>query len=538
MNDFSLMVSREIDHAEWRWVFVCSIALLVLITIPFVWAYGVGGSEARFMGVLVNPIDGASYQAKMRLGVEGSWLFYLPYTPELHDGVFLFTFYLAMGHLARILSLPVITVFHGVRLVGAVLMFFAIYRFVADWTSSVEQRRLAWSLAVLGAGFGWVALAFGHTTPDILSVPEAFPLQAAYANAHFPWAIAAAMLVAHVLVIKCAADEDAVPALDIETVGLAAASVFLATTSPFVLLPIGIGFGAMLAWLIWQRRELPRRELAWGLVVLIFVFPFAAYSAWVMVVGNPAIAAWMEQNVTPSPPVWDYLIAFGPLLMLALPGIWASRRKMEAVDIFLLSWLVGGALLLYAPFSLQRRFTMGLIMPLAVYAGRGLWRVIIPKITERRRGLVVALTFALFMPTLVIALVGPMFASLDMKQKDGGLYFLGRSELEAVKWLERNARGAVVLASPELSMYLPAYGLRVVYGHPMETIRAEERKQAVAAFYEGTDCTVVQDEPVQYVVVGPRERKLAQGSMCPVRGEEVYHSPDGGEVVIYAALGY
>ncbi|HOA24869.1 MAG TPA: hypothetical protein PK607_03680, partial [Aggregatilineales bacterium] len=97
---------------------------------------------------------------------------------------------------------------------------------------------------------------------------------------------------------------------------------------------------------------------------------------------------------------------------------------------------------------------------------------------------------------------------------------------------------AVVLASPELSMYLPAYGLRVVYGHPMETIRAEERKQAVAAFYEGTDCTVVQDEPVQYVVVGPRERKLAQGSMCPVRGEEVYHSPDGGEVVIYAALGY
>ncbi|HOA25671.1 MAG TPA: hypothetical protein PKI52_16800, partial [Aggregatilineales bacterium] len=97
MNDFSLMVSREIDHAEWRWVFVCSIALLVLITIPFVWAYGVGGSEARFMGVLVNPIDGASYQAKMRLGVEGSWLFYLPYTPELHDGVFLFTFYLAMG---------------------------------------------------------------------------------------------------------------------------------------------------------------------------------------------------------------------------------------------------------------------------------------------------------------------------------------------------------------------------------------------------------------------------------------------------------
>lgn len=538
MNDFSLMVSREIDHAEWRWVFVCSVALLVLITFPFVWAYGVGGSDAHFMGVLVNPIDGASYQAKMRQGVEGSWLFYLPFTPDLHDGVFLFTFYLAMGHLARILSLPVITVFHAVRLVGAVLMFFAIYRFVADWTSSVEQRRLAWSLAVLGAGFGWVALAFGHTTPDILSVPEAFPLQAAYANAHFPWAIAAGMLVAHVLVVKCAAEDDAVPALDIETVGLAAATVFLVTTSPFMLLPIGLGFGAMLAWLIWRRRELPRRELAWGSVVLVFGLPFAAYSLWIMTRGNPAINAWMEQNVTPSPPVWDYLIAFGPLLALGVPGIWASRRKVEAVDVFLLGWLVSGALLLYAPLSLQRRFTMGLIVPLAVYAGRGLWRVILPKIAERRRGLVIALTFAVFMPTLVIALVAPMFGSLNMKAKGGGHYYLAQAEVEAAQWLERNARGAVVLASPELSMYLPAYGLRVVYGHPMETIRAEERKQAVAAFYEGTDCTVVQDEPVQYVVVGPRERKLAQGSMCPVRGEEVYHSPDGGEVVIYAALGY
>src|SRR5690606_26314060 len=301
MNDFSLMVSREIDHAEWRWVFVCSIALLVLITIPFVWAYGVGGSEARFMGVLVNPIDGASYQAKMRLGVEGSWLFYLPYTPELHDGVFLFTFYLAMGHLARALSLPVITVFHAVRLVGAMLMFFAIYRFVSDWTSSVEQRRLAWSLAVLGAGLGWLAIVFGISSPDLLAIPEAFPLQAAYANAHFPWAIAAGMLVAHVLVVKCAAEDDAVPALDIETVGLAAATVFLVTTSPFMLLPIGLGFGAMLAWLIWRRRELPRRELAWGSVVLVFGLPFAAYSLWIMTRGNPAINAWMEQNVTPSP---------------------------------------------------------------------------------------------------------------------------------------------------------------------------------------------------------------------------------------------
>lgn len=535
MNDFSWMVPRDIENAEWRWVFISSVILLVLITVPFVWAYAVAGTDAQFMGVLVQPIDGASYQAKMRQGLEGGWLFRLPYTPEPHQGVFLFTFYLAMGHLAATLNLPTITIFHAARLVGAMLMFVSIYRFVADWTSSVEQRRLSWSLAVLGAGFGWIALLFEHATPDLLTVPEAFPLQAAYANAHFPWALAAAMVLAHVLVTKCLLEDDVYPGLNLESIGLAAATVLLVSTSPFVLVPIGVGFAAMVGWLAWRQRTFPRRELAWGLVVLVFGMPFVLYNAYAISSRNPVIQIWMSQNITPSPPVWDYLIAFGPLLILAVAGIAPLRRVFQPGDVFLLGWLVSGALLLYAPIGLQRRFTMGLIIPLSIYAARGLWRVIIPRLAERRRGLAVALTFAAFMPTTVIAIVAPMMVSVSLSQGNGGEYFIARSEEEALLWLEENAPGAVVLASPGVSHYLPVFGARPVYGHPYETLNAEAREEAVFEFFSGEDCSVLRDEPVDYIWVGPRERELGPEGACPVDGPRVYESSDGGEVVIYAA---
>src|SRR5690606_40637088 len=84
-----------------------------------------------------------------------------------------------------------------------------------------------------------------------------------------------------------------------------------------------------------------------------------------------------------------FCMYYGSSDHVALPSF-PTRRSSDLVDVFLLGWLVSGALLLYAPLSLQRRFTMGLIVPLAVYAGRGLWRVILPKIAERRRGLVIA----------------------------------------------------------------------------------------------------------------------------------------------------
>lgn len=530
------MSQSTIEPQEWRWVFIVSILLLFAISLPFIWAYIAALPSSYFTGVLVNPIDGASYQAKMYQGFTGSWLYHLAYTPEAHQGIFLFTFYLGMGHVARLLSIPPIQVFHAVRLIGSMLMFLAIYEFMADWTDDVNQRRIGWILAVIGAGFGWVALLFGVITPDILTLPEAFPLQAAYANPHFPMALAIGIWMAHVLAARALNSEAPAPSLlDGFTPGLAFGTIFLMSTSPFVLVPIGIGYAALCAWLWYRHRQIPRRALAWGGVVILFGLPLAAYNLWAVSNLNPVFQQWMAQNVTPSPPLWHYLVAFGPLLALAGVAVWRSRHLLQAYDVFLLGWLVTGVLLLYAPFSLQRRFSMGLIIPLSVYAARGLWRVVAPLISPRpeRQQFAVLIVCAFFMPTTALAIALPLVGTVEPAAR-GYPYYLTADETAALDWIEQQTPPhSIILASPELSLFIPAWGRRVIYGHPYETLRAAQRERAVRDFFSGADCSVLEDEAADYVWIGRYEQRIAgDGEMCPVPGEVVYRSP-GGEVTLY-----
>ncbi|GAB4476463.1 MAG: hypothetical protein Kow00124_18570 [Anaerolineae bacterium] len=526
----------EIESSEWQWIFIVSAILLVIISIPFLWAYGVALPDTHFLGILNNPIDGASYLAKMYQGYSGSWLVTLPYTPEPHHGVISYTFYLALGHLARLLNLPLVLVFHVARLVGTVLMFLALYRFVADWTDDVAQRRLTWSLVVLGSGLGAVALLFRVTTPDLLVMPEAFPLQAAYTNAHFPWSITMALMLAHVLVNMALRADRPSPTLNLYSIFLATAALALGVMAPFVLVPLALGYGALLVWLWRRRRAFPLREASWGSIVLIFGLPVLAYDFWIATGAGPVFSAWMAQNLTPSPPVWHYLIAFGPLLILAGIGLWGIRGDLNDPGyLFLLVWLVGGAVLLYAPIPLQRRFSMGLIAPLGIFAGIGLRRVLLPAVRPDRRLFVTLAISSACMITTIVAILLPMVGAMAIQGLPrGDYYFSGADEQAALGWIARNGGSSpLVLASPELSLQLPLYGARVVYAHPFETVDAARRERAVLDFYRGADCSVLTDEGVGWVIVGRRERALAgEGTICPLPDEPAYTSPQG-EVLIY-----
>ena len=58
----------------------------------------------------------------------------------------------------------------------------------------------------------------------------------------------------------------------------------------------------------------------------------------------------------------------------------------------------------------------------------------------------------------------------------------------AVDWLNANAQGSVVLASPENSAWLPGMaGVRVVYGHSMETPNAGRVLEDVETFFRSAD---------------------------------------------------
>lgn len=528
-----------IENSEWRWVFNASALLIVIITLPFIVAYGATPPGSQFMGMLNNPIDGATYLADMQQGYSGAWLFHLPYTPEPHRGVFLFTFFLAMGHLARLLNLPLTLVFHAARLVSSLLMFVTIYQLVADFTANITQRRITWGMAIVGGGLGWLALLLGKVNPvppDILAQAEAFPIQAAYTNAHFPLAIAIAAWMGHALYTVALVETDRWPRLDYLTMSLAVGTLILISIAPYGLIPLGIGYAAVLVVLWRRRRAFPRREMAWANLVLIFGIPLAAYNGWAISEANPEFHGWMQQNVTLSPPVWDYLIAFGLLLLLAAIGVGKSRHVLETKDVFLLTWIVSAFLLAYAPLGVQRRFLTGINAPLAIYAGVGLWRVVIPSVAERLRPLVLAAVLLLGSLSTILAIAIPLIGVRDTGQ--GFYFYVTSAEIETLNWLQANAKPAdVVLASPEFSLFVSTRGVRIVYGHEHLTPRAGERLREVEEFYKGVNCDVTTVEGVTLVVVGRREQNLAgESKMCSPGARRVFISSDGA-VSIYAISG-
>jgi len=133
----------------------------------------------------LNPIDGQSYLAKMQQGFQGNWRFLLPYTAEPGDGAYLFILYIGLGHIARILNLPIILIFHVFRLGGSIVLVYSLWKLSSILFSEKKYQLLFFCLGVFGSGLGWIGILAGKFTSDFW-VAEAYPFLSMYANLHFP----------------------------------------------------------------------------------------------------------------------------------------------------------------------------------------------------------------------------------------------------------------------------------------------------------------------------------------------------------------
>ena len=114
--------------------------------------------------------------------------------------------------------------------------------------------------------------------------------------------------------------------------------------------------------------------------------------------------------------------------------------------------------------------------------------------------------------------------------------FLTQGEAAALDWLAETASNKIVLASPEISLFIPTHtDASVIYGHPFETVEAAAHKRAVEDFFLGrvSPEAFFAQYPVEYVFYGPRERQL--GALPALSGwHAVFSSPgETDEVTIY-----
>ena len=179
-----------LQRNEWVWVIIVAACVVALASLPYVVVYFTTPPGLRFVGTLLNPLDGDSYLAKMQIGAQGGWLFHLPYTAQDHPGALLFTFHILLGHIAAWTHLPIPLVYHLARVVAGFALLLTVYALIARATQDLAERRIAFLLVALSSGLGWLAVIFGHLGTSDLLIPESNTFFGLHITLHFPLAVA------------------------------------------------------------------------------------------------------------------------------------------------------------------------------------------------------------------------------------------------------------------------------------------------------------------------------------------------------------
>lgn len=508
--------THNVSTLEWRWVTFWGGLFTLITLIPYAWAMLASDGKWQFQGILTSPDLGANHLAQIRQGTQGNWLYELHYTPETHEKAGLFLYYIFLGQVARVFGFSTIVIFHLARVAAAFFMFMSFYNLGASVWQRTRPRRLFFLIISVGSGLGWVLLILDpdRLSPD-LKFPSGFPLYAAYVSPHFPLVIGSlALLTGFFLQVYRPGFKEA-PRVENGGLTIILLSLLVAICQPTALIPFGTALIAFVLIAAYIHREFPWHEMRWAAMVLLPVLPIVFYLTLVSR-ANGTMEAFFDQVETPAPSIPLFLMGYGLLLGVALPGIIRAGRRFERDgDQLMFIWLVVNLAVIFIPSPVQGRLLIGFMIPLVFFAVRAIEDYWFDHITPKNRQFFLIVLFVFLLPSNVLALGIPLFGTVVDRELGGeqGI-MLEKGYADALDWLETNGVAQeIVLATPSISVWIPATtDLRVVYGHPFETVDADPRRESVENFFSGVNCTALFEDntryKIDYVMWGPRESKL------------------------------
>lgn len=375
-HDGCRLVSRETASdggAEWRWAAAITIAILVLVEVPYLVAYAQAARGYVFVGMFWSPHDVAQYGAAMHEGAAGAWLIHDHFSHEPHPRAFMYALYVALGKVAAALGLDFQLSYHLAEIAARAVLLLSVYLLAAAVLATVRQRRMAFILILLSSGIGPL-LAAGAGLAGLearipileLSFPELSTVLVLFTAPHMTLGLALLLLAGRCYVSAWPSSSWPISVV----AGVSALGVGL--TNSYSVVPLVAAVGGHLAAMRLCRRPLAVGAIRAAAMIVLGAAPILGYSLlvfrddgfWHMTYGGLAGMV--------SPPPQDVLITIGGVAVLAMAGLPAFLRRAGPSDWLVPVWIVMTLILMYLPIGVARRFALGLQPMLGIVAAVGL----------------------------------------------------------------------------------------------------------------------------------------------------------------------
>jgi hypothetical protein len=510
-------VNDSTKDASTFWFLFIAIAVMTLSNIPYWTGKHSETNEAIFRGSYVDEADYAVHLSMMQAGRMGDWMYQMRFTDEAHQPAFIRLFYLILGHVSKWINLEVETSFHAARWIFGLFALFSIYRLCTRVMPDPNSALFAFLISSIGSGLGWLQLMLGAPLQPIS--PIDFWLIDAYVffsislfpAFSFTLALMAASLTLYFDFLEGSRKTH------ILLICLIALVVQAVNPIAFAVIDVVFICATLLFW--WKNKNFPGSQFIALGVIAVCQIPLLVYN-YLILTQDPIWRQFTLQNETLSPPVRFYFWGFLPFLLFAVWGMIESVRKKNLQLTGITAWALAGFALAYLPVLIQRRFLLGITIPLGILAIYGIHNLIqdisqkVPALKRWRN--LIFLGYTLFSSISSIYLV--LGSSLFLQSHPAEKYY--SEDLEsALTWLDRNAQpNDFVLGNIQTSqMAAQRTRLKVYMGHEMETLNYEEKITLVESYY--SDPQMAEDwlagqTSTNWVIYGPYERRFS-GSFIP-----------------------
>lgn len=519
-----------------RFVFVVTLGVFVVTSIPYLYGYSAAGPGDHFTGIVFDVPDTAQYFAWMR-SFSHDVIIANPLTPEPGEKRFFNLQWWMLGLLAFKTPLGPVLVYQLLRIIA--LAGFAAAVAGLCRLAMPKQEKLAFALVMLASGFGWTLVILKYALGDAevrypldIHVGEANAFFSAMAFPHL--LVAGALLITIFLLFLKATGPRRWPL----SIALVLLTLCLGFSHGYDLIPAMAIPGATAVILSWRERRLS--EYLWPAAAIVTgAAPPALYAVALTRLDKTwegVLSQYGNAGVySPTPP--HLVILLGLPLLLALPQL--RRRYWQSADVpalFLRVWAVLGFFLLYIPTDYQIKMLIAYQVPIALLAAATLGDVLerlpqhVMSINAPRLQVAGATLIIGFVMLTNIYLTG--WRVVDLRRTDYP-YFLASTDVRAIEELEEIAdEQDVVLSSEDVGVFVPVYSdARPFLAHWAQTLDYRNRRSQTAWFFQPTTsdaarAAFLDEEGIDYIISGPAEAAQSQ-SDTPValRLERVVSGP-------------